>query len=57
MSGCANCVWLEYAKELTKIYRDGGSKAQSLILQKISDPTIKVFLQMELKALAKSNTS
>lgn len=54
MSGCANCVWIDYAKELTRIYSDGGSKAQKVILEKISDPSLKIFLQMELKALGKS---
>lgn len=53
MSGCANCVWIEYAKELTKIYSDGGDKAKELILQKITDPSLKMFLQMELRALEK----
>lgn len=51
MSGCANCVWIEYAKELTKIYSDGGDKAKELILEKITDPSLKMFLQIELKAL------
>lgn len=57
MSGCANCVWIEYAKELTRIYSDGGSKAQKLILEKISDPSLKVFLQIELKSLGRSNSA
>lgn len=57
MSGCANCVWIDYAKELTRIYADGGSRAQQLVLQKITDPSLKVFLQMELKALGKANTA
>lgn len=56
MSGCANCVWIDYAKELTRIYADGGSKAQKVVLEKISDPTLKVFLQMELKTLSKTNS-
>lgn len=56
MSGCANCVWIDYAKQLTRIYSDGGSKAQHLILEKISDPSLKVFLKMELTALGKSNS-
>lgn len=54
MSGCANCVWIDYARDLTRIYADGGSTAQKLILEKISDPALKVFLQMELKTLQKT---
>lgn len=56
MSGCANCVWIDYAKQITKIYADGGSKAQKLILKKISDPNLKVFLKMELRTIGKANT-
>lgn len=55
MSGCANCVWIEYAKELTKIYSDGGDKAKELILKRITDPSLKMFLQIELKALEKAS--
>ncbi|XP_055692125.1 oxidoreductase-like domain-containing protein 1 [Lutzomyia longipalpis] len=51
MSGCANCVWIEYARELTRIYRDGGEKARKLITSRITDPNIRTFLEMELKNL------
>uniref|UniRef100_A0A1B0CY19 Oxidoreductase-like domain-containing protein n=1 Tax=Lutzomyia longipalpis TaxID=7200 RepID=A0A1B0CY19_LUTLO len=51
MSGCANCVWIEYARELTRIYRDGGEKARKLITNRITDPNIRTFLEMELKNL------
>lgn len=51
MSGCANCVWIEYARELTKIYRDGGEKARNLVISRITDPNIRIFIQMELKTL------
>lgn len=50
-SGCNNCVWIEYATKLTEIFEDGGEEAQKRILEKISDPALKAFLQMELRAL------
>ncbi|KAG8231035.1 hypothetical protein J437_LFUL010813 [Ladona fulva] len=50
MSGCANCVWIQYAEELSKRYRDGGEKAREAIM-KISDPNMKAFLLTELKSI------
>ncbi|CAH1274106.1 OXLD1 [Branchiostoma lanceolatum] len=50
MSGCANCVWLQHAEELLEHYKDGGDKALEAIDQ-IQDPSLKMFLKMELKAL------
>ncbi|KAI8494970.1 domain containing 1 [Branchiostoma belcheri] len=50
MSGCANCVWLQHAEELLEHYKDGGEKALAAIDQ-IQDPSLKMFLKMELKAL------
>merc|ERR1739838_1109765 len=46
MSGCANCVYLEHAKELTAYYGDGGAKAREA-LEKIEDPSLKAFLELE----------
>uniref|UniRef100_A0A1L8DBJ2 Oxidoreductase-like domain-containing protein n=1 Tax=Nyssomyia neivai TaxID=330878 RepID=A0A1L8DBJ2_9DIPT len=51
MSGCANCVWIEYSRELTRIYRDGGEKARKLIASRITDPTIRTFVEIELRNL------
>ena len=48
MSGCANCVWITYAKELASIYRDGGQAAEEVI-RAIEDPSLKIFLNLELK--------
>jgi len=50
MSGCANCVWLEHAKELIAYYEDGGAKAEEA-LKKIKDPSLKAFLKFELQSL------
>lgn len=52
MSGCANCVYLAYAEEVTKIFSDGGHLAQEIILESIDDPNMKCFLSMELRNAA-----
>lgn len=52
MSGCANCVWIEYAEKLSKRLQDGGDKAKEAIM-KMSDPNMKAFLLTELKSLKK----
>lgn len=48
MSGCANCVWLSYAEELAQIYKDGGRAAER-VLEAIEDPSLKIFLSLELR--------
>jgi len=50
MSGCANCVWIEYAEVMAARYKDGGQKARQAIAN-IQDPMMKAFLTMELKSL------
>jgi hypothetical protein len=51
MSGCQNCVWIQYATELTEMYRDGGEQAKKIILERIKDPSLQMFLKLELKNL------
>ncbi|XP_046991411.1 UPF0651 protein P31B10.02, mitochondrial isoform X1 [Schistocerca americana] len=51
MSGCENCVWIQYAEELLKRFSDGDEKARTTILSKVSDPSMKSFLLTELKML------
>lgn len=50
MSGCANCVWIEYAEVMAARYKDGGLRARQAIAN-IKDPMMKAFLTMELKSL------
>lgn len=49
MSGCANCVWVEYADKVTQYFRDGGEKAIKEINEKIEDANIKAFILHELR--------
>ncbi len=48
MSGCANCVWIEYSDEL-KIYysSDGAARAREQI-QQIEDPNLRAYLLLEI---------
>lgn len=54
MSGCANCVWIDYANKLNEIFKDGGEKSLKIIEEKITDPNMKAFLKMELKLASKT---
>ena len=60
MSGCANCVWLDYIDDMIKAYAKKGEKLDlKVILQEIddnvSDPMIKSFIKMELKTKFKDS--
>ena len=50
MSGCVNCVWIQYAEDLTKYYKDGGERVRKEI-EKIEDPNMKMIVKMELGLL------
>lgn len=49
MSGCPNCVWLEYAEKLSAYYKDGGERAVAEINEKVTDANIKSFLLHEIR--------
>uniref|UniRef100_A0A1A9W5W1 Oxidoreductase-like domain-containing protein n=1 Tax=Glossina brevipalpis TaxID=37001 RepID=A0A1A9W5W1_9MUSC len=51
MSGCPNCVWVEYAQTLVKLLEGNTDKARDIVLSKIEDPNLKAFLAMELRQL------
>lgn len=53
MSGCANCIWVRYAEELAEIYKDG-DRAAERVLEAIEDPSLKIFLSLELREKFKS---
>jgi len=55
MSGCANCVWLDYAEETVKYYENLGMKMEleellNTVDDNIQDPLVKAFIRMELKS-------
>ena len=60
MSGCANCVWIDYAERIVQqISADSESADTSElhtkesiikhILKEINDPSLKAFIEMELQ--------
>ncbi|XP_017888066.1 oxidoreductase-like domain-containing protein 1 [Ceratina calcarata] len=49
MSGCVNCVWIQYAEKLSATLEKSDADVQKLILDKVQDPNMKTFLLMELR--------
>lgn len=49
MSGCANCVWIQYAEKLSALLEKSEVDVQKLIIDKVQDPNMKAFLSMELR--------
>lgn len=52
MSGCANCVWIEYADKLSTQLRNGSDVARSIIMKEVQDTNMRSFLEMELRIIA-----
>ena len=48
MTGCANCVWIEYAEKLVSKYGNCSEGVTKDILSQIDDPSLKAFVEMEL---------
>jgi len=48
MSGCANCVYIQYAMEMTDYFKDNGTSALKAI-DAIEDEGVKTFLKMEIE--------
>lgn len=49
MSGCHNCVWIEYAETVAKLLDGNCDEARQFVLNKIQDTNLKMFLAIELK--------
>lgn len=52
MSGCANCVWIQYAEELKQYYSlDEGNERAKKAIEQIDNPGLQMFLKFELGLL------
>ena len=49
MSGCANCVWIQYAEKLSQTMNGSSTDVQKAIMDKVTDPNMRAFLSMELR--------
>ena len=55
LSGCANCVWLDYAEALVSYYQAKGeglalATLLDMVATHVEDPMVGAFVRMELKA-------
>lgn len=57
MSGCANCVWLDYVEKMNEYFKDGGDQAMKEIEERVQDPNMKAFLMSELRMREKLKKS
>ncbi|XP_008560717.1 uncharacterized protein LOC103580660 [Microplitis demolitor] len=49
MSGCTNCVWLQYAEKLSEKLTNSSGDVQKIIMDKVTDSNMRAFLSMELR--------
>lgn len=48
-SGCANCVFIVWAEAITAKMKDAGPEVSEKILKMVDDPSLKAYLEMELR--------
>lgn len=56
MSGCANCVWIQYAEDMVKYYSRAGNGIEEVfkaIDQEVDDDNLKAYLNFEIGFLVK----
>lgn len=49
MSGCANCVWIQYAEKVSQLLNDSDKDFKEIIMEKVQDPNMRAFLETELR--------
>ncbi|KAL0840908.1 hypothetical protein ABMA28_014707 [Loxostege sticticalis] len=48
-SGCSNCVFIVWAEALANKMQDAGPEIQNKVLSMVDDPSMKAYLEMELR--------